>query len=71
MNFRMVEGQRVIFDHVNLERGELYAAHLEAACFFDCDLSGADVSQATRYREPVFTAPFSRKLGAANTFETS
>jgi uncharacterized protein YjbI with pentapeptide repeats len=31
---------------VNLERDEFYSAHLEAACFFDCDLSGADVSQA-------------------------
>jgi uncharacterized protein YjbI with pentapeptide repeats len=35
----------VVFDHVNLERGEFYSAHLKAACFFDCDLSGADVSQ--------------------------
>jgi uncharacterized protein YjbI with pentapeptide repeats len=45
VNFRMIEGERVVFDHVNLERGEFYSAHLKAACFFDCDLSGADVSQ--------------------------
>ena len=41
----MIRGDRVVFDHVNLERGEFYAAHLENACFFDCNLSGADVSQ--------------------------
>ncbi len=46
VNFRMIAGARVVFDHVNLERGEFYAAHLENACFFDCDMSGADVSQA-------------------------
>ena len=45
VNFRMIEGERVVFDHVNLERGEFYSAHLKTACFFDCDLSGADVSQ--------------------------
>jgi uncharacterized protein YjbI with pentapeptide repeats len=45
VNFRMIEGERVVFDHVNLERGEFYSAHLKASCFFDCDLSGADVSQ--------------------------
>jgi uncharacterized protein YjbI with pentapeptide repeats len=45
VNFRMIEGERVVFDHVNLERGEFYSAHVEAAWFFDCDLSGADVSQ--------------------------
>jgi uncharacterized protein YjbI with pentapeptide repeats len=45
VNFRMIEGERVVFDHVDLERGEFYSAHLKAACFFDCDLSGADVSQ--------------------------
>ncbi len=44
-NFRMIEGDRVIFDHVNLERGEFYSAHLKTTCFFDCDLSEADVSQ--------------------------
>jgi uncharacterized protein YjbI with pentapeptide repeats len=46
VNFRMIEGERVVFDHVNLERGEFYSSHLKAARFFDCDLSGADVSQA-------------------------
>jgi uncharacterized protein YjbI with pentapeptide repeats len=45
VNFRMIEGERVVFDHVGLERAEFYSAHLKAACFFDCDLSGADVSQ--------------------------
>jgi uncharacterized protein YjbI with pentapeptide repeats len=45
VNFRMIEGERVVFDHVNLEQGEFYSAHLTAACFFDCDLSRADVSQ--------------------------
>jgi uncharacterized protein YjbI with pentapeptide repeats len=45
VNFRMIEGERVVFDHTNLQQGEFYAAHLKTACFFDCDLSGADVSQ--------------------------
>jgi hypothetical protein len=45
VNFRMIEGERVIFDHANLERSEFYSAHLKAACFFDCNLSGADLSQ--------------------------
>ena len=45
VNFRMIEGERVMFDHANLERGEFYSAHLKTAYFFDCDLSRADVSQ--------------------------
>jgi uncharacterized protein YjbI with pentapeptide repeats len=45
VNFRMIEGQRVVFDHVNLERTEFYSAHVKAACFFDCNLNGSDVSQ--------------------------
>ena len=47
VNFRMIEGERVLFDHTNLQRAEFSAAHLKTACFFDCDLSGADVSQVT------------------------
>jgi uncharacterized protein YjbI with pentapeptide repeats len=46
VNFRMTEGERVVFDHANLQRGEFSAAHLKTVCFFDCDLSGVDVSQA-------------------------
>jgi uncharacterized protein YjbI with pentapeptide repeats len=46
VNFRMTEGERVVFDHVNLEQGEFYSAHLKTARFFDCNLTGADVSQA-------------------------
>ncbi len=45
VNFRMIGGDRVLFDHVNLERGEFSSAHLKTACFFVCDLSGADMSQ--------------------------
>ena len=45
VNFRMIRGERIVFDHVNLERTEFYSAHLKTACFFDCDLSGADMSQ--------------------------
>ena len=45
-NLRMSKGERVLFDHVNLERGDFYSAHLTTTCFFDCNLSGADVSQA-------------------------
>jgi uncharacterized protein YjbI with pentapeptide repeats len=45
VDFRLIEGERVVFDHVSLERGEFYSAHLKSARFFDCDLSGADLSQ--------------------------
>ena len=59
VNFRMIEGERVVFDHVGLDRGEFYSAHLKAACFFDCDLSGADVSQVklpgTRFHGSVLS----------------
>jgi uncharacterized protein YjbI with pentapeptide repeats len=46
VNFRMSKGDRVIFDHVNLQRGDFYAAHLISTRFFDCDMSETDVSQA-------------------------
>jgi uncharacterized protein YjbI with pentapeptide repeats len=46
VNFQMCQGDRVHFDHVNLQRCEFYAAHLMSACFFDCDMSDMDVSQA-------------------------
>ena len=46
VNLRMAEGDRVLFDHVNLTRAELSAAQLAVACFFDSDLTEADVSQA-------------------------
>ncbi len=46
VNLRMGKGDRVLFDHVNLQRGELSSAHLISACFFDCDLSETEVSQA-------------------------
>jgi uncharacterized protein YjbI with pentapeptide repeats len=45
-NFRMTTGERVVFDHVNLVRGDFYSAHLRSTCFFDCDLSCADVAKA-------------------------
>jgi uncharacterized protein YjbI with pentapeptide repeats len=46
VNLRRSTGERVLFDHVNVQRGDLYAAHLASACFFDCDLRGVDVSEA-------------------------
>lgn len=46
VNLRMAQGDRVLFDHANLERGDFYSACLTTAYFFDCELSGADVSQA-------------------------
>ena len=46
VNFRMCAGERVLFDRVNLERADFYSAQLKHARFFDCDLRGADVSQA-------------------------
>jgi hypothetical protein len=46
VNFRMCQGDRVVFDHVNLQRGDFYAAHLMSTNFFDCDMNETDVSQA-------------------------
>ena len=39
-------GERILFDHVTLERGDLHAAHLTTTCFFDCNLAGVDVSES-------------------------
>jgi uncharacterized protein YjbI with pentapeptide repeats len=47
VNCRLIEGERVVFDHVGLQGAEFYSAHLTGARFFDSDLSGADVSQVT------------------------
>jgi uncharacterized protein YjbI with pentapeptide repeats len=66
----MLGGKRVVFDHVNLERGEFYSAHLATACFFDCDLSGADVSQVN-LPGLAATGRSSQKSRAANIFGTS
>jgi uncharacterized protein YjbI with pentapeptide repeats len=46
VNFRMCQGDRVVFEGVNLQGADFYAAHLMSARFFDCDLSGTEVSQA-------------------------
>jgi uncharacterized protein YjbI with pentapeptide repeats len=46
VNLRGSTGDRVLFEHVNLERGDLYGAHFISTCFFDCDLRGVDVSEA-------------------------
>ncbi len=46
VNLRRSSGERVVFDHVNLQRGDLYAARLTSTRFFDCDLRGVDVSGA-------------------------
>ncbi len=46
VNFRMCQGDRLVFDHVNLRGADFYAAHLVSARFFDCDLNETDVSQA-------------------------
>jgi hypothetical protein len=42
----MCQGDRVVFDDVNLQGADFYAVHLTSARFFDCDMSGAEVSQA-------------------------
>jgi uncharacterized protein YjbI with pentapeptide repeats len=42
----MSTGERVLFDHVNLERGDFYSANMTSTRFLDCDLTGADLSQA-------------------------
>ena len=46
VNLRRSTGERVVFDHVNLEGGDLHAAHFMTTCFFDCNLIGADVSES-------------------------
>jgi uncharacterized protein YjbI with pentapeptide repeats len=45
VNLRMCQGDRVVFDHVNLQRSDFYAASLSSTRFFDCDMSETDVSQ--------------------------
>ena len=42
----MSEADRIVFDHVNLRGADFSAGRLASACFFDCDLSDADFSQA-------------------------
>jgi uncharacterized protein YjbI with pentapeptide repeats len=44
VNLRVSTGERMLFEHVNLERGDLYGVHFTSTCFFDCDLRGVDVS---------------------------
>ena len=46
VNFRMSQGDRVVSDDVNLRGADFYAAHLTSARFYDCDMSGTEVSQA-------------------------
>jgi uncharacterized protein YjbI with pentapeptide repeats len=45
-NLRMSAGERVFFDCVDLKRGDFYSANPTVARFYDCDLTGADLSQA-------------------------
>ena len=59
VNFRMCQGDRVVFDDVNLQRADFYAAHLMSARFFrlrhewDRSVSGESC------HGPDFTARFS------------
>jgi uncharacterized protein YjbI with pentapeptide repeats len=46
VNLRSCRGDRVVFDHVNLQKGDFYGADLKSAGFFDCDMSETDVSRA-------------------------
>ena len=46
VNLRRSDGERVVFDGVNLQRGDLHAARLSSARFFGCNLRGVDVSEA-------------------------
>jgi Pentapeptide repeats (8 copies) len=43
-NLRMSEADRIVVDHINLRGAEFSAGRLASACFFDCDLGGADFS---------------------------
>jgi uncharacterized protein YjbI with pentapeptide repeats len=45
-SLRMTSGSRVRFENCDLGRLDLYAAQLPGACFFDSDLTGAELSQA-------------------------
>jgi Pentapeptide repeats (9 copies)/Pentapeptide repeats (8 copies) len=46
-NFRMLDAERVSFNHVDLIEADFYAAKLFDARFFDCALEGAQFSQAS------------------------
>lgn len=43
----MVEGERILFDHVDLNDAEFSAAKLKSARFFDCDLTQTDFYHVT------------------------
>jgi uncharacterized protein YjbI with pentapeptide repeats len=45
--FRLSSGDRVRFEHCDLSNADLYGAQIRGGCFFDSDLTGADLSQAS------------------------
>jgi uncharacterized protein YjbI with pentapeptide repeats len=45
-NLRMIKAERILFKNVDLHEADLLSAELLAARFFDCDLNGAQFSQA-------------------------
>jgi uncharacterized protein YjbI with pentapeptide repeats len=70
VNLRRSDGERVVFEGVNLQRGDLYAAQLSSARFFDCNLRGVDVCEPI-YEGRAFMGPISPSSRAGNTSETS
>jgi uncharacterized protein YjbI with pentapeptide repeats len=63
-NLRMTSGNRVRFEHCDLGRLDLYAAQLPGACFFDSNLTGAELSQATLTQARLHGSSFDSLRGA-------
>jgi uncharacterized protein YjbI with pentapeptide repeats len=60
----MTSGSRVRFENCDLNRLDLYAAQLPGACFFDSDLTGAELSQATLTGARLYGSTFDTLRGA-------
>jgi uncharacterized protein YjbI with pentapeptide repeats len=63
-SLRMTFGTRVRFDNCDLSRLDLYAAQLPGACFFDSDLTAAELSQATLTGARLHGSSFDKVRGA-------
>ncbi len=63
-SMRMTSGARVRFEHSDLSGLDLYAAKLPGACFFDSNLTGAELSQATLTEARLHGSSFESLRGA-------
>jgi len=63
-SLRMTKGNRVRFERCDLGRLDLYAAQLPGACFFDSNLTGVELSQATLTEARLHGSSFDSLRGA-------